>query len=129
MGQHERGKRIDGLEDVPILHRLDVKSVLPAKENDDFNAVQGIQSHAAVAEEDPVVLDVFRPELFQGEIFHEELFELLLDLFERSSFRGFQGCAILSTDDGGEFRKASAIPQGEPGHPGRRIAAQRSERF
>jgi len=124
MGQHERGKRIDGAEDVPILHRFDVQSVLPAKENDDFNAVEGIQSHAAIAEEVPVILDVFRPELFQREIFHEELFELLLDLFERSSFRGFQGCAILSTDDGSEFRKASAIPQGASGRRPQRIAGQ-----
>jgi len=113
MGQHERGKRIDATEDVPILHRLDVQSVLPAKKDDDFNAIEGIQSHPAVAEEVPVIVDVFRPELFQGEILHEELFEFSLDLVERSDFHGFQGGAILSTDDGREFRRASAIPQGE----------------
>jgi len=112
MGQHERGKRIDGVEDFPILHGLDLQPILPAKENDDFNAIEGIQSHAAVAEEVPVIVDVFRPEFFQGEIFHEESFELMLDLFERSGLHGFQGGAFLSTDDDGEFRKACAIPQG-----------------
>jgi len=124
MGQHERGKRIDGAEDVPILHRLDVQPVLPAKENDDFNGIEGIQSHPAVAEQVPVIVEVFRPEFFQGEIFHEELFELLLDLFQRSGFHRFQGGAVLSTDDGREFRKASAIPQGASGRRPLRIVGQ-----
>jgi hypothetical protein len=113
MGQDVRGQRIDAAEDVAaLLHCLDVQPVLAAKQNDDFNAVEGIQSHAALAEEAHVVLDVFRLEIFQGEVFHEELFEFLLDLFEGSSFHGFQDGAFLSTDDGGEFKKAWGILQG-----------------
>ena len=112
IGQDVRGKRIDAAEDVAaLLHCLDVQPVLPAKENDDFNPIEGIQSHAAFAEEAHVVLDVFGLEFFQGEVFHEELFEFLLDFFERSGFHGFQGGAFLSTDDGGEFKKASVILQ------------------